>query len=112
MLLFSGGFGTIGVLATFLCFLIFFTILLAILLLCVPYVLYEIIQPINTDLEKGGWNTLICYLNCISSVRPTNQTILIIREIINFEKATLFECFKAMDNYKDQVYFPNDSRNF
>ena len=63
-------------------------LLLAILLLYVPYVLYEIIQPINTDLEKGDWNTLICYLNCISSVRPTNQTILIIREIINLEKAS------------------------
>ena len=82
-------------------------ILLAILLLCVAYVLYEIIQPVNTDLEKGDWNILICYLNCISSVRPTNQTILIIREIINLEKATLFECLKAMENYKeDQVNFP------
>ena len=65
----------------FFAVILFFMILLIILLLCVAYVLYEIIQPINTDLEKGDWNTSICYLNCISSVRPTNQTILMVPEV-------------------------------
>ena len=52
------------------------TILFAFLLCFMfPYVLYDMIQPINNDLE-GDWNTLICYLNCTTSARPINRTIL------------------------------------
>ena len=68
-----------------------------------PHVVYEAIQPLNINLESGDWSTLICYMNCISVVKPNNRTILIIREIMNFENTTLQECMKAMERFKENV---------
>lgn len=72
-----------------------------------PHMIYDYIQPLNTNLEGGDWTTLTCYMNCISQTRPENRTILIIREIINFEEYTLFECLKAMEKFKEGgMFFP------
>ena len=50
---------------------------------------------------------LICYLNCITEVKPGNRTIRIIRKIVNFEAKLLQECLKAMESCKDgRVIFP------
>ena len=79
LLLCFTGFGAISTLARVLWFFLIMTtmtILFAFLLCFMfPYVLYDMIQPINNDLE-GDWNTLICYLNCTTSARPINRTIL------------------------------------
>ena len=71
------------------------------------YIVYGYIQPLNHSLEHGDWSTLICYLNCISKVKPGNRPILIIRVIINFERKVLQETLKAMEKYKEnRVIFP------
>lgn len=46
-------------------------------------------------------------MNCITEAEPNNRTILIIREIINFEGETLHECLRAMEKFKENgITFP------
>lgn len=75
--------------------------------LAFPHILHEAAQPLNNNLENGDWTTLICYMNCITEARPSNRTILLIREIINFERDTLNECLRAMEKFKQNgMLFP------
>ena len=77
-----------------------------------PHLLYEAVQPLNKYLEKRDWRTLICYMNCITEVKPGSRTILIVREIINFEHESLYECLKALEGYKENSEFSYNFRNF
>ena len=87
--------------------LIVFCVGLVVLWNLFPYVIYECIQPLDSTLRHGDWTTLICYLNCISTVTPGNRPILIIREIINFKPSVLQETLKVLEHYKeDRVLFP------
>ena len=62
------------------------------------------INPIHSSLQDGNWDTLICYLNCVSTKKPENRPILVIHELINFHLDTPHECL--MENAKEkQVYF-------
>ena len=64
------------------------------------HIFYEFIQPLNKNLVFSDWSTLMCYLNCITTARPGNRSIVIIREIINFEEGTLHESLKAMEQLR------------
>ena len=96
----------------FLCLNSFKFLILLCMIVCLmrylfPYIVYGYIQPLNHSLKYGDWHTLICYLNCINKVKPGNRPILIIREIINFERKVLQETLKAMEKYKEnRVIFP------
>ena len=69
-----------------------------------PYFIYEMINPIDSSLQDGDWDTLICYLNCVSTKKPENRPILVIHELINFHPDTPHEC--PMENAKENhVYF-------
>ena len=64
--------------------------------------MYKFMNPIDVSINNGDWDTLICYLNCISAVKPENRPILI-REIVNFHPDTLQECLRAMEKAKQNV---------
>lgn len=67
-----------------------------------PYFIYGILNPIDSTLRNGDWDTLICFLNCITNEKPQNRPILIIRELINFHPDTLQECLCAMEKAKEK----------
>ena len=72
-----------------------------------PYFIYEMMNPIDSSLQDSDWDTLVCYLNCVSTKKPENRPILIICELINFHPDTLNECLRAMEKAKeDVVYLP------
>lgn len=94
-----------------------FTLLILILILVViltvaaltiaPYFIYEMLNPLDISLQNGDWETLICFLNCMSTEKPENRPILIIRELINFHPETLQECLRAMEKAKEKkIYVP------
>lgn len=66
-----------------------------------PYFIYEALNLLDISLRLGDWDTLICFLNCISIEKPESRPILVIRELINFSPETLQECLCAMERMKE-----------
>ena len=70
-----------------------------------PNYVQAAIQPVDVLLRNGNWKQLMCFLNYVAQhhIRP----ILIIREVINLDGATMYECFKAMERTKEGgIQFP------
>ena len=91
----------------FLCSLILLLIILLYFLWFNPIPFIEYMRPINYTITNGDWQTLICYLNKLTEIKPDNRPILLIREFNKMDDSTLLSCLETLEKAKERhILFP------